>query len=91
MKACLRVCLRVCLPFSALLLLSTCKKEPTISPAVQEAPQPPKSLTVGLVTDVGGRGDQSFNDSALRGLERGRQPGRPRDCPRCQERKASYD
>ncbi|MCX6085882.1 MAG: BMP family ABC transporter substrate-binding protein [Caldiserica bacterium] len=24
---------------------------------------------VGLVTDVGGRGDQSFNDSALRGLE----------------------
>jgi basic membrane protein A len=26
-------------------------------------------LTVGLVTDIGGRGDQSFNDSALRGLE----------------------
>ncbi len=25
--------------------------------------------TIGLVTDVGGRGDQSFNDSALRGLE----------------------
>ncbi len=24
---------------------------------------------IGLVTDVGGRGDQSFNDSALRGLE----------------------
>lgn len=24
---------------------------------------------VGLVTDIGGRGDQSFNDSALRGLE----------------------
>src|SRR5262249_56332750 len=29
----------------------------------------PKTLKVGLVTDVGGRGDQSFNDSALRGLE----------------------
>lgn len=28
-----------------------------------------KTLRVGLVTDVGGRGDQSFNDSALRGLE----------------------
>lgn len=28
-----------------------------------------KALTVGLVTDIGGRGDQSFNDSALRGLE----------------------
>ena len=26
-------------------------------------------IKVGLVTDVGGRGDQSFNDSALRGLE----------------------
>jgi len=28
-----------------------------------------KTIKVGLVTDVGGRGDQSFNDSALRGLE----------------------
>lgn len=28
-----------------------------------------RGLKVGLVTDVGGRGDQSFNDSALRGLE----------------------
>ena len=27
------------------------------------------SIKIGLVTDVGGRGDQSFNDSALRGLE----------------------
>jgi len=26
-------------------------------------------VKIGLVTDVGGRGDQSFNDSALRGLE----------------------
>src|SRR5947199_9859031 len=25
--------------------------------------------TIGLVLDVGGRGDQSFNDGALRGLE----------------------
>lgn len=29
----------------------------------------PRGQVVGLVTDVGGRGDQSFNDSALRGLE----------------------
>src|SRR5215471_2299580 len=28
-----------------------------------------RSIKVGLVTDIGGRGDQSFNDSALRGLE----------------------
>src|SRR5215470_18012660 len=28
-----------------------------------------RPIKVGLVTDIGGRGDQSFNDSALRGLE----------------------
>lgn len=58
----------------ACLLLVACKKEAppappagTPSPAL-EAPKV-KALTVGLVTDVGGRGDTSFNDSALRGLE----------------------
>ena len=40
----------------ALLALSGCKK-----------PKPPH--TIGLALDVGGRGDQSFNDGALRGLE----------------------
>ena len=50
---------------AAALALSACKKDPP-SP---DAPKAPKGLTVGLVTDVGGRGDQSFNDSALRGLE----------------------
>lgn len=33
------------------------------------AAQDAGATRVGLVTDVGGRGDQSFNDSALRGLE----------------------
>jgi len=33
------------------------------------APAGKAGLTIGLVTDVGGRGDHSFNDSALRGLE----------------------
>jgi len=28
-----------------------------------------EKIKIGLVTDVGGRGDKSFNDSALRGLE----------------------
>lgn len=58
----------------ACLLLVACKKETpppppagTPSPAL-EAPKE-KAPTVGLVTDVGGRGDTSFNDSALRGLE----------------------
>ncbi len=50
---------RLCLV--AALVLSACKKDPT--------PVAARGLTVGLVTDVGGRGDTSFNDSALRGLE----------------------
>ncbi|MBS2026903.1 MAG: BMP family ABC transporter substrate-binding protein [Deltaproteobacteria bacterium] len=32
-------------------------------------PTAPAGIKIGLVSDVGGRGDQSFNDSALRGLE----------------------
>lgn len=50
----------------ATLALTACKKESAASPT---EPPKAKALTVGLVTDVGGRGDQSFNDSALRGLE----------------------
>ncbi len=48
------------------------KEEPAPSPAdpsAKAAPPAAKKFIVGLVTDVGGRGDQSFNDSALRGLE----------------------
>ena len=40
---------------AAALALSACKKDPPTSP---DAPKAPKGLTVGLVTDVGGRGDQ---------------------------------
>ncbi len=40
-------------------------------PATTEAPAAPTTdVTVGLVFDIGGRGDQSFNDSAYAGLER---------------------
>src|SRR5260370_3858278 len=44
----------------------SCKKDaaPIGSPSLKA-----QGIKVGLVTDVGGRGDQSFNDSALRGLE----------------------
>ncbi len=65
---------------SGLLLVSACKKQEGAKP--EAAPGTPaeatapvaaapkeKALKVGLVTDVGGRGDHSFNDSALRGLE----------------------
>ena len=58
----------------------------TETPAPTEAPDPEASdpepapttsaegppLTVGLVFDIGGRGDQSFNDSAAAGIERAR-------------------
>ncbi len=39
----------------------------TEAPAVTEAPVDP--VPVGLVFDIGGRGDQSFNDSAAAGLD----------------------
>ncbi|MBH99363.1 MAG: hypothetical protein CL467_02025 [Acidimicrobiaceae bacterium] len=50
----------------------------TAAPAAAEdqatttaAPEPPaEPVTVGLVFDIGGRGDQSFNDAAYAGLER---------------------
>ncbi len=59
-------------------LVAGCAKQP--APAQPSAPsqgtQPPpapKKLKVGLVFDVGGRGDLSFNDSAYAGLERAQQ------------------
>jgi basic membrane protein A len=63
-------------------LLGACKKEEPApapaAPAQQQQPQAaatpptppkPKTYSVGLVVDLGGRGDHSFNDAALRGLE----------------------
>ncbi|MBM4783055.1 MAG: BMP family ABC transporter substrate-binding protein [Archangiaceae bacterium] len=49
-----------------LLAVTGCKKD---SKDPKAEVKPKSGLTVGLVTDIGGRGDQSFNDSALRGLE----------------------
>ncbi|HVE82235.1 MAG TPA: BMP family ABC transporter substrate-binding protein [Myxococcales bacterium] len=66
--------LRVLLPLSVLFALGCPEKkeEAPKPPPVAATPAPPPAppaTKVGLVTDVGGRGDQSFNDSALRGLE----------------------
>ncbi|MDC0709705.1 BMP family ABC transporter substrate-binding protein [Stigmatella sp. ncwal1] len=59
-------------------ILGACKKEQPAAPAPtpgqeqaqgQAAPPAAKTRKVGLITDVGGRGDNSFNDAGLRGLE----------------------
>ncbi|WP_223646838.1 BMP family protein [Corallococcus sp. EGB] len=56
-------------------LLCACSKKSEDAPKAPSqastATKPPegKPLVVGLVIDVGGRGDHSFNDAALRGLE----------------------
>jgi len=48
----------------------------TMSCSSRERSAPAGQLQVGLVFDIGGRGDKSFNDSAYRGLERaGRELG----------------
>jgi len=52
--------------FAASTLLAGCAKK-TEEPAKQEGT---KKIRVGLVFDVGGRGDKSFNDAAYAGLER---------------------
>ena len=49
--------------------------EPEPEPETTEAPEPEPEpamtdTSVGLVFDIGGRGDQSFNDSAAAGIER---------------------
>src|SRR4051812_9152211 len=64
----------LCVSSFALLLTLSCKEEkpaPMPPPEAAKPAEPPKpaATKVGVVTDVGGRGDQSFNDSALRGLE----------------------
>lgn len=52
---------------SAVLLASGC------APSADQKPAPSDGLRVGLVFDIGGRGDKSFNDAAYAGLERAQQ------------------
>jgi basic membrane protein A len=52
---------------AALVLVAGCVRKAE-TPAA-----PPGTLQVGLVFDVGGRGDKSFNDAAYAGLERAQQ------------------
>ncbi len=48
------------------LSISACKK----SQEVSQSPADKSKFKVGLVFDVGGRGDKSFNDAAYKGLEK---------------------
>jgi basic membrane protein A len=52
---------------AGLLSLAACKA--SNDPPAGAASAAGSGIKVGLITDVGGRGDQSFNDGALRGLE----------------------
>ena len=67
-------------PLTALLLLAlaggaaaACKRESPAPPPSAPGPAPAAGPRVGLVFDVGGRGDKSFNDAADRGLTRAKQ------------------
>ncbi|HYO72389.1 MAG TPA: BMP family ABC transporter substrate-binding protein [Archangium sp.] len=62
----------------ALPLLPACKSQKEAPPAAPTKPAAPETAAkapatqksrIGLVLGLGGRGDQAFNDSALRGLE----------------------
>ncbi|HZI13415.1 MAG TPA: BMP family ABC transporter substrate-binding protein [Myxococcus sp.] len=61
------------LALAALLCACSKKEEPRPTPGAQAPttaqPSEKKPIPMGLVIDVGGRGDHSFNDAALRGLE----------------------
>ena len=48
------------------LSISACKKSQDVS----QSPADKSNFKVGLVFDVGGRGDKSFNDAAYKGLEK---------------------
>lgn len=54
---------------AALLLLTGCKKKDEGAAVPINQPTAKAPLKIGLVLDAGGRGDGSFNDSALRGVE----------------------
>ena len=57
----------------AALLAAGCAPKSDSTPASKPAGRATAPLKVGLVFDVGGRGDKSFNDAAYNGLERAKQ------------------
>jgi basic membrane protein A len=55
---------------AALVLPASVWSSPRAPAVAGPGPQGQRALRVGLVFDVGGRGDKSFNDAAYRGVER---------------------
>ncbi|MDK2866947.1 MAG: basic rane protein [Clostridiales bacterium] len=51
----------------------TTAQETTAPEATTETPAPAEPMVMGMITDTGGLGDQSFNDSAWMGLEKAEQ------------------
>jgi basic membrane protein A and related proteins len=51
------------------LFAAACNGDDVTPPDPNGEAQPGEDLRVGLVFDIGGRGDQSFNDAAARGLD----------------------
>ena len=61
----------LCLVLLLVLMVGGCGQAPAAPVAPAKQPEA-KKLRVGLVFDVGGRGDKSFNDGAYAGLEAAR-------------------
>jgi basic membrane protein A len=61
--------MRLC-PFAAVAALAVLALAAGCAPRAEKSAAPAGTLQVGLVFDVGGRGDKSFNDAAYAGLER---------------------
>ena len=61
----------LCLVLLLVLIVGGCGQTPAAPAAPAKQPEA-KKLRVGLVFDVGGRGDKSFNDGAYAGLEAAR-------------------
>ncbi len=61
---------------ASILALSACGSSDSDGDAASDSSSAPKSdIKVGMAYDVGGRGDQSFNDSAAAGLDQAKDEG----------------
>jgi basic membrane protein A len=77
----MRICrtpLGVLTAFIVVVLMAGCTRQQAQQPGQPAQPAPAEKLKIGIVYDVGGRGDLSFNDMAFAGLERAQREFRDR-------------